>query len=281
MPKTGRPLSTKTLALRTLNDPVTGSATKFVALQVARPHLSLEEYGKQLRQLAAVARSKVLRLCFVALAGHETEERTRNQMQASAGQRAEIDRILMECAREQGVQVAAQPAVEVEGQAGGPKPIPKSVEPIAVGAPPAPPSVPVDGVSSEAPEQPAHAAVRIPDLPDDSESKRGELLAQGRALAASVLVQYERFTRCPHNQQEVHRLDALTAQFLEWERQAHIQFPEIDTLKEFPDARLRPVQKVPFHGDYYRTFRFYKNMLTFDEQQAIALQHEQTKREQA
>src|SRR5258708_3226482 len=72
MPKTGRPLSTKTLALRTLNDVTSGSATKYAALIAAKPHLTFEEYGRYLRQLAAVARAKVLRLCLLALAEHES-----------------------------------------------------------------------------------------------------------------------------------------------------------------------------------------------------------------
>ncbi len=159
------------------------------------------------------------------LSGERAERAARAHRRSgpdAEAKRREIDAILAECAREQGMQVA------------GPKTIPAPA-----------------------------------------------VLAQGRALAASVLIQYERFTRCPHNQQEVHRLDALTEQFLKWERQAHVQFPEIDTLKEFNDPRLRPVQQVPFHGDYYRTFRFYRNMLTFDEQQAIAIQHEQMKQANA
>ena len=73
------------------------------------------------------------------------------------------------------------------------------------------------------------AVVRIP----DSERKQ-ELLREGHALAASVIVQYERFTRAPNNLQESQRLDDLQDKLSEWERQTHIQFPDIDTLKEFP-----------------------------------------------
>jgi hypothetical protein len=216
----------------------------------AKPHLSFEEYGKQLRQLAAVARSKVLRLCLLALADHETEQRTRTE--ADAKQRAEIDAILAECAREQAVKV------------GGPKTIPEAAEPVSMGPPPAAPSVPVDGVSSEAvsPPELEQPAVRIPDSPNGSETKRAELLAQGRALAANVLVQYERFTRCPQNLQESQILDKLQAAFLAWERQAHLQLPSIDTLKEFSDVRLRPPPPKMLDG---RTYLLHRRVLTLDQ----------------
>src|ERR1700730_1072254 len=102
MPKTGRPLSTKTLALRVLNDATSGSATKYAALVAAKPHLTFEEYGRHLRQLAAVGRAKVLRLSLLALAEHESGERTRAEAEAKAAadakKREEIDRILAEAA---------------------------------------------------------------------------------------------------------------------------------------------------------------------------------------
>ena len=73
MPKTGRPLSTKTLALRTLNDAKAGNATRWAALMAARPYLTIEEYGTELRKLAATARAKVLRLCLLRLAELERD----------------------------------------------------------------------------------------------------------------------------------------------------------------------------------------------------------------
>lgn len=69
--------STKTLALRALSDSKTGAATKWAALQAARPYLAVEEYSIQLRKLAATARAKVLRLCLLELAALERGEQSR------------------------------------------------------------------------------------------------------------------------------------------------------------------------------------------------------------
>jgi hypothetical protein len=113
----------------------------------------------------------------------------------------------------------------------------------------------VDGASTDAGSRSqAHAlqdcyqseppAVRSP----DSDTKREEMLAQGRALAASVLVQYERFTRCPHNLQESKHLEYMQDQFLKWEREA-VEC-DIPTRKEFPDPRLRPVIKIVVERSY-------------------------------
>jgi len=187
-----------------------------------------------------------------------SEERARQSEPDEETKRREIDAILAECAREQGA------------NAEGPKLIFESVEPVIVEPQPTAPAVPQDEVSG-ALEQPA--AVRIPDSPDDRPSKREEPLAQGRALAARVIVQYERFTRCPRNLQESRRLNDLQVAFLEWERQAHVQFPGIDTLKEFPDTRLRPVAKVVDQSAYLRQ----RQMLAIDEQRIISGQTEQTK----
>jgi len=187
-----------------------------------------------------------------------SEERARRSEPDEEAKRRKIDAILAECAREQGTSVE------------GPKPIPEFAATVAVEPQSPPPAVPQDEVSG-ALGQPA--AVRIPDSPDDRPSKREEPLAQGRALAASVIVQYERFTRCPRNLQESRRLNDLQVAFLEWERQAHAQFPGIDTLKEFSDTRLRPGARVVDQSAYLRQ----RQMLAIDEQRIISGQTEQTK----
>ncbi len=137
-----RPVSTKTLALRALDDPSVGNPTKLVALQAARAHLSFKEYGRHLRKLAAVVRGRTLRLCLLALAEHEAQERAHTQTKASASQREEVDAILAECAREQ--------AIEQGIKQGGSKTNPESVEPVIVEPQPVAPNVPPDEVSSEA-----------------------------------------------------------------------------------------------------------------------------------
>jgi hypothetical protein len=122
----------------------------------------------------------------------------------------------------------------------------------------------VDGVSSEAVSLPEleQPAVQIPDSPNGSETKRVELLAQGRELAAAIFRQYERWTRAPFNDEEARKLDRLQEQFLKWEREAHLRFPSIDTLKEFPDARLRPPPPKILDG---RTYLAHRRILTLDQ----------------
>lgn len=179
--------------------------------------------------------------------------------------RREIDEVLRQAAEELGINLNEQ---------GGSKTIPESAEPVIVEPPPAAPSAPADGASSEAvscsqvlrklhQQGTSEPPVRLP----DSDTRREELLDRGRALAASVLVQYERFTRCPHNLQESKRLEHLQGQFLKWERQAHIQQPNLDTLKEFPDPRLRPSPPKVMDARMYQAHR---QVLTIDEQAFIA-----------
>jgi len=179
--------------------------------------------------------------------------------------RREIDEVLEQAAQELGVSL---------DDTGGSKTIPESVELRTVGPPAAVPGVPDYGVSSEAgSHSQSGQLVHFPDKPDDSQSKRADLLDQGRALAASVIVQYERFTRCPHNLQESRRLGDLQAAFLAWERQTHIEFPSIDTQKEFPDSRLRPLTKVVDQRAYLRQ----RQVLAIDEQAIISAQPQQAK----
>ena len=178
--------------------------------------------------------------------------------------RQEIDRILAGAAEELGINLDEE---------GGSKTIPESVEQEALGSLAALPNVPPDEISSEAGSrsQSVQPEIRLTDSSEppaqQSDSKREELLASGRALAASVLVQYERFTRCPHNLQESKRLDYLQGQFLIWERQAHIQHADIDTQKEFPDPRLRPPPPKVMDARMYQAHR---QVLAIDEQAFIA-----------
>ncbi len=253
MPKTGRPISTKTLAVRTLNDATPGAATKYAALIAARPHLTFEEYGRHLRQLAAVARAKVLRLCLLALAEHEAAERTMAAENAKAAgdakRRAEIDRILAEAAQ------------ELE-----PKPEDPNANPSAVPEqclePQAPvPDVAVDGASSAPPAATAE--------------QRAAALERGHELATSVRAQLDRCYLVPFNREEAEKLDRLQAAFAAWEKEARIRFPEIDTLKEFPDCRLRP---VPSRITDERSYRIKRRTLTVDEQIAITAQLAEAKR---
>ncbi len=148
--------------------------------------------------------------------------------------RREIDRILAEAAKELGIDL---------DDAVGPEPLPESAEPIAIGSPAAPDEILSDTITHTQSEQPT---VRLTDSPEALSDTRQELLTQGRALAAAVLVQYERFTRCPHNLQESQRLEYLQGQFLKWEREAQMKVPGID-FSEFANPRLRPAPpKVDF-----------------------------------
>jgi hypothetical protein len=260
-----RPVSTKTLALRALDDPAVGNPTKLVALQAARAHLSFEEYGRHLRQLAAVVRGRTLRLCLLALAEHEAQERTHTQSQANASQRAEIDAILAECAREQGS-----------------KANPESVESVIVEPQPVAPSVPVDEVSSEARSRSQVArsrlqsqpAVRIPDLDERSDTKREELLAKGRTLETDIRAQLGIMSQAPlHWHAGQKKLEQLQADFLAWERAMNADYPGFDTSKEFPDNRLRFFMKIVDQRGYFAQRR----AATIDEQAFIAAPPERAK----
>jgi hypothetical protein len=248
MPKTGRPLSTKTLALRVLNDATSGSATKYAALVAAKPHLTFEEYGRYLRQLAVVARAKVLRMCLLALAEHESGERARVEAEAKAAadakRREEIDRILAEAAQ------------ELEAKAGT-----LNVQPTTEQQPPLEPQatvleVPVHGPSSA----PTPTASEL-------EEQRAAALQRGRELAATIRAQLDRCYLVPFNREEAEKLDRLQAAFVMWEKQARIQFPEIDTRKEFPDSRLRPVLSRITDE---RSYRIKRRTMTWEEQRALS-----------
>jgi len=150
--------------------------------------------------------------------------------------RREIDRILAECAREQDAQVE------------GPKTIPESTEARTAEPPPAPPSVPVDGVSSVPASCPEAVPHPVPHpnesgkrTDDGSETKRDELLAQGRELAAAIFTQLGIMSNAPlHWHAGQKRLEQLQGDFLAWERAMHADYPDLDLHKEFPDAQLRP-----------------------------------------
>jgi hypothetical protein len=250
-----RPLSTKGLTLRVLNDATSGPATKYAALQAARPHLSFEEYGKHLRQLAAVARAKVLRLCLLALAEHESGERTQAaenaKAEADAKRREEIDRILADAARELALPDAKPPTIQ--------------------GVPNAKSSVIPDRALEPHPvplRDPQHGVLSAP-VPAirELEEQRAAALKRGRELAATILAQLERNYRAPYNFEEGIKLDNLQAAFVAWERETRDHFPEIDTATEFPDSRLRP---VPSRITNERSYRIKRRTLTFDEQRALS-----------
>lgn len=102
-----------------------------------------------------------------------------------------------------------------------------------------------------------------------------QVLERGRQLAAAILSQLERFYLAVGNREEGKRLDLLQAEFLEWERQTHIQFPDLDTLAQFPDARLRPARKkIASQSEYLRL----RNQWTIDELRAVPARLEQAKK---
>jgi|HubBroStandDraft_2_1064218.scaffolds.fasta_scaffold426650_2 hypothetical protein len=93
-----------------------------------------------------------------------------------------------------------------------------------------------------------------------------EPLARGRKLAAAILSQLERFYLAPGNREEGKRLDLLQGEFVEWERQTQVQFPDINTLAEFPDERLRPARKkIATQREYLRL----RNQWSVDELMAL------------
>jgi len=96
--------------------------------------------------------------------------------------------------------------------------------------------------------------------------ERTETLERGRELAAAILSQLERFYLAPGNREEGRKLDRLKAAFAEWERQVAVQFPDINTLDEFPDACLRPARKKV---QSQREYLFLRNQWTVDELMAL------------
>ncbi len=171
--------------------------------------------------------------------------------------RREIDRFLAEAERE--LETAKQETLNVQ-------PVADQVRMLE--PQPTPPAAPPDEISCEAQEQPAHAAVRIPDSPDDSESKREELLAQGRALAAAILTHLEIMSHAPLNWHAGQKkLQQLQGDFLAWERAMRVDYPDMDTQRQFPDARLRPAPKIIDA----RTYQAHRRVLTLDEALAVPL----------
>jgi hypothetical protein len=194
----------------------------------------------------------------------ETERRISENREAQKRLR-EIDRILAECALEQ------------DAKSEGPKPITESPSPAIMEPQTTAAAVPREGPSSvAAPEVTSQPGETVETCEsnesgkrtDDRQSKCAELVERGRNLATAILAQYERFTRAPFNQQEGKKLDNLQAAFLTWERQTHIQFPEIDTAKEFPDPRLRP---APPRILDERAYQRHRRMLEIDEQCGIPM----------
>ncbi len=242
--------SLKTIALRALKDPKTGAATRLVALRAAKPYLDAEDYEHRLRQLAEMARGKVLRLLLVELTEIDVASRADT---AAKEKRAEIDRVLAEAARELALADSAtdKPPTIQEDPNAKPIVVPEQfLEPH-----PALPTAPQNGVLS------AGATAK------ELEEERVAALKRGRELATAIGVQLERCYLVPFNQQEAEKLDRLQAAFVAWEKQTHVQFPEIDTRKQFPDARLRP---APSRITDERSYRIKRRTMTWEEQRALS-----------
>ena len=242
--------SLKTIALRTLKDPKTGAATRLVALRAAKPYLDVEDYEHRLRQLAETARGKVLRLLLVELTEIGAASRADT---AAKEKRAEVDRILAEVAQELALPDAtlAKPPTVQEDPNAKPSVVPKELlEPH-----PVLPTVPQAGVLSAA------------ETARERDQQREAALKRGRELATTILAQLERNYRAPFNFEEGLKLDNLQAAFVAWERETRIRYPEIDTLKEFPDTRLRP---APSRITDERSYRIKRRTMTFDEQRALS-----------
>lgn len=107
------------------------------------------------------------------------------------------------------------------------------------------------------------------------QDQRDTALRRGRQLAAAILSQLERFYLAPGNLEEGRKLDGLQAAFMEWEQRAHIQFPDIDTLAEFPNAGLRPAPKKIADE---RSYQFLRRQWTLDELRALPARLEQAKK---
>jgi hypothetical protein len=183
--------------------------------------------------------------------------------------RREIDRILAEAAEELGVSVGDKEAV--------PNAVPESTDPETMGPPPVAASVPDYGISRDASsrtesEQPA---VRLPDSQDaPGNSQREHLLSEGRALASAIRAQLGNMSQAPvHWHAGQKKLELLQADFLAWEREVNAHYPDTDTLKEFPDNRLRYVMQIVDQRGYFAQRR----VATIDEQAFIAPQRGRTK----
>jgi hypothetical protein len=251
-----RPLSTKSLTTRVLNDATSGPATKYAALIAAKPHLTFEEYGRHLRQLAAVARAKVLRLCLLALAEHESAERTmaegKAKAEADAKKRAEIDAVLREC----------------EAELAGSEPGNLNANPVehtepTLGTPAASLPDPDNGVLSA--NAPAATGV-TPCNGCELEEQRADVLKRGRELAEKVLHQTDRCYRAVFNKQEAAQLDSLQEKWRVFECEALAV--GIDVSKEFAD-KLPWLRRVPSRITDERAYRIKRRTLSIDEQLAI------------
>jgi len=246
--------SLKTIALRALKDPKSGAATRLVALRAAKPYLEAQDYEQRLRQLADTSRSKVLRLLLVELTEIDAARRARSAQDESAKQRTEVDEILRQCEAE----LAAK-----EGQARNaeaPKSTPANAPPTPSLEPqPTAPVVPPHGVSSP-------SAVLLTGGTDD---ERAKVLKRGHELAAAILVQLEIMSHAPLNWHAGQkRLEQLHADFLAWEHAMHVDYPDIDTRKEFPDAQLRP---APPKITDARTYQAHRRVMTLDEALSVPL----------
>jgi hypothetical protein len=167
-------------------------------------------------------------------------ERARRPEPDEEAKRREIDAILAECAREQ------TPNIE------GPKPIPESSERVAVESQPLAPEVPQNEISS----------------PVNWTDERAEELKHGHELSAAILRQLEIMSHAPLNWHAGQKkLEQLQADFLAWERAMHTDYPDIDTRKEFPDARLRPPQRIIDA----RTYQAHRRVMTLDDALAVPL----------
>jgi hypothetical protein len=69
------------------------------------------------------------------------------------------------------------------------------------------------------------------------------------------------------------KLEQLQADFLAWERGMNAAYPDTDTLKEFPDNRLRYVMQIVDQRGYFAQ----RGVATIDEQRFIAPPRERTK----
>lgn len=244
--------SLKTIALRALKDPKSGAATRLVALRAAKPYLEPLDYEQRLRQLADTARAKVLRVLLVELTEIDAERRARAVQDESAKQqRTEVDEILRQCEAE----LAAEVGQAIDAGA------PKSTLANAVPSPslepqPTAPAVPPDGISS--------ASVPPTGGTDD---ERAKVLKRGHELASMILAQLGIMSNAPLNWHAGQkRLEHLQADFLAWERAAHVEYPDMDTHKEFSDPQLRP---LPSKITDARTYQAHRRVMTLDEALAV------------
>jgi len=228
--------STKTLALRTLNDANAGSATRWAALEALKPHISVDEYALRLRQLAASARAKVLRLCLLRLAELEKEERAKAakvEAEKQSEQEAALD------ARIRELLTSPKP--------GGSKTIPEPATTKPEQVPSAVASVPVNEVS---PAQPAssengkQAPFTKPVLAIARPAPRRHFPVEDGAGTFDDLRRFERMAE----QSERETLDAM-AQAAGF---PHYSAMQSATLAAERDRRMRPKRRfagMPTCGD--------------------------------